>query len=58
MGSRTHEGEREHKEWKGQSEAAGMRAKGDDLLFDSGLHFFLLLLGTERRFIYMYNKAP
>ena len=50
--------EREHvregavvKSGRGRSEAAGTRAKGDDLLFDSGLHYPPLLAEARQGFI-------
>jgi len=54
-GKRKREGGSDRKERKGWSEAAGTRAKGDELLFfDSELH---LWLGQERGFIYMYSHV-
>jgi len=57
-GTRTREGERERKERKGWSEAAGTRAKGgENSLYCIVRVRFDVLLGQDRRFIYMYKKC-
>jgi len=52
-------GSRSIRSGRGQSEAAGTQVKGGENSLDSILGCMILfLLGTEHRFIYMYNKAP
>jgi len=49
-----HEGEWEHKEWKGQSEVVGMQVKWGRYSIAWIQYGFSILLGQECRFIYMY----